>query len=160
MLLTHCAALATASFAAASMRSTTWLGSSQGGDAAARTLVHGDGGDGGNQGFGKVAQRLVAGEQRHGDAVISGGVGIDEEFTAQRAVEENVVVPAVHGVAQGIAGAACPGVVAGEEHGVKFLLIQAAHHASGGRRTIKNKNLLILQIHLNLTLSFIWPLRN
>ena len=43
------------------------------------TLVHGDGCDGGNQRFGKVAQRLVAGEQRHGDAVISGGVGIDSE---------------------------------------------------------------------------------
>ena len=106
----------------------------QGGDTAAPTLVHGHGGDGRNQGFGKVAQRLVAGEQRHGNAVISGGVGIDEKFTAQRAVEENVVVPAVHGVAQGIAGAACPGVVAGEEHGVKFLLIQAAHHAQGVAR--------------------------
>ncbi len=101
----------------------------QGGDAAAPTLVHGDGGDGGNQRFGKVAQRLVAGEQCHGDAVVSGSVGVDEKFTAQRAVEENMVVPAVHGVAQRIAGAACPGVVAGKEYGVEFFLIHAAHHA-------------------------------
>ena len=71
----------------------------QGGDTATPAFVHGYGGDGGDQGFGKVAQRLVAGEQCHGDAVVSGGVGIDEKFTAQRAVEENVVVPAVHGMA-------------------------------------------------------------
>ena len=106
----------------------------QGGDTAAPAFVHGYGGDGGDQGFGKVAQRLVAGEQCHGDAVVSGGVGVDEKFTAQRAVEENMVVSTVHGVAQGIAGAACPGVVAGEEHGVKFLLIQTAHHAQGVAR--------------------------
>lgn len=103
---THCAALATASFAAASMRSTASSGL-QGGDTAAPAFVHGYGGDGGDQGFGKVAQRLVAGEQCHGDAVVSGGVGVDEKFTAQRAVEENMVVSTVHGVAQRIAGAAC-----------------------------------------------------
>ena len=65
-----------------------------GGDAAAPALVDGDGGDGGDEVAGEVAQGLVAGDEGHGHAEVPGGVGVDEELAAHDAVEGDVVVAA------------------------------------------------------------------
>ena len=99
-----------------------------GGHAVAAPLVDRHGGDGGDQFAGEIAQRLVAGDERHGHIVVAGGVGVEQELAARRAVEGHVVVFQVHRVAEGVAGAARPGVIAGEEHGVERLLIQPRHH--------------------------------
>ena len=98
------------------------------GGAAPDPLQYGDGGDGGDEGLCVVAQGFVSSEQGHGHAVVASGVGVDEKLAAHLAVEGDVIVAAVHGVGQGVARTARPGVVAGEEHRVKFLPVQPAHH--------------------------------
>ena len=123
----HWAAFCTALAAAASMRSTA-SSRVDGGHAVAAPLVDRHGGDGGDELAGEVAQRLVAGDERHGHAVVAGGVGVEQKFAAHCAVEGHVVVFEVHGMAEGVARAARPGMVAGEKYGVEMLLVKPRHH--------------------------------
>src|SRR5699024_8769344 len=98
---------------------------------AADTTVHRHGGDPGDELLGKFAQGLVSREEGDGHAVVGGGVGVHHELAHVLAVESDEIVFQIHGVGQGVAGAGGPGVVAGEEHRVELVPVQAGHHGQG-----------------------------